>query len=126
MFTATRHRRDADKAQRRAAANRRIGHEMAWWYFWGPKLAGLTAMLAVGAAGWWLWTRVDHDLIAGYGGGAGLVLLGVYLVWWLREHSTYGSPNRYRRYTGTSAMHFLGLAGALLTAGAITLWASGV
>jgi hypothetical protein len=122
MFTSTRTRREADKAQRRAAANRRIGHELAWWYYWQPKLtvAALLTAAAVGAR--WVWLNVEHDLIAGVGGGVGLVLLAAYLTWWLRQRSPYGGGGRYTR---TSAMHFVGLAGALLIAAAITMWATG-
>lgn len=124
MFTATRSRRERDREQRRAAANRRIGHELAWAYFWGPKVAAFTLLAALAVGARWLWTHVDHERIAGVGGGIGLVLLLAYLAWWLREHSPYGSPSRYRRYAKTSAMHFVGLAGALLVAGAVVVWSN--
>jgi hypothetical protein len=122
MFTATRARRERDRDQRRAAANRRIGHELAWWYFWRPYITGGLLLLVAGVGVRWLWTNVDHATIAGVAGGVGVALLAAYLVWWLRQRSPYANP---RRYTRTSAMHFVGLAGVCLAGGSMVMWAVG-
>lgn len=126
MFTPTRTRRDVRRDRRQAAADRRIGHELAWWYFWQPKLTVAAVLVSVVVGARWVWLNVNHDLMAGVGGAAGLVLVATYLTWWLREHSAYGSPSRYRRNTRTSVMHLVGFGGALLVAAAVSMWATGV
>lgn len=123
MSARTRSRRELDKQQRRAAANRRIGHDMAYAYFWGPTLGIVVAVAAVGAAGWYVWTRVDHGTIAGVAGAAGVVLVAAWAVW---ESVTGGRQARMMRAaTGrarSKAMPLVGLAGVLLLVGGIVMW----
>jgi polyferredoxin len=73
--TSRRERRDLDRQQRRAAANRRIGHEMAWWYYWETPIKTVTTAAVLGVGGWLLWTRVDHRHIAAAVAAVGAVVL---------------------------------------------------
>lgn len=126
MFAGTRSRRDLDRTQRRAAANRRIGHEMAWFYFWERpiKFAVLGGLLFVG--GRLLWTRVDHGTIAGVSGGVGLILVLAYGAWLASTSSAYARSIRAARGGSRgNAMHFVALAGALLIAAAFVIWSQG-
>lgn len=126
MFAGTRSRRELDRTQRRAAANRRIGHDMAYWYAVETPVKVVVWALVLGAGGWFLWTRVDHAKIAGVTGAVGLALLLGYLAWWASVSSSYARTMRLAQgKTRPFAMHFIGAAGALLVAGAITMWATG-
>jgi hypothetical protein len=123
MFAGTRSRRDLDRTQRRAAANRRIGHEMAWLYFWARPLGIMAVLIALTAGGWFLWTRVDHADIAAAAGSLGIALLMAYGAWLMATGSAYQRSIRAARGARRgSAMHLLGFAGALLVAAAIALW----
>ena len=123
MFTGTRDRKQRDRDQRRAAANRRIGHELAWAYYWESELKFAVLVVALGAAGWFLWTRVDHHLIAGVAGGLGVLLFAAWLVWFARSRSLYVRSMRVANGgTATTAWWLTGAAGLVLIAAAVVLW----
>lgn len=123
MSARTRTRREADAQQRRFAANRRIGHDMAYVYFWAPVVKTVAVLVAAAAAGWYVWTRVDRDLTAGVAGAVGVILVALWIVW---ATVTGGRRARMMRAaTGrprSKTMPLLGLAGLLLLAGAVTMW----
>lgn len=124
MFAGVRTRRELDKQQRRAAANREIGKQLAWTYFWGPKLTTAAVLMAVAYGCWFLWTRVDHERIAAVVGALGVTMLVAFGVWLL----TAGSPHArvMRRARGETdrqiVMPLVGTAGALFLAAAVALW----
>ncbi len=118
-----RDRRLLDEQQQRAAANKRIGHELAWWIIFGAPAVRWALMLGLPvAAGWWVWTHVDHRHIALALGGLGIVLLVAYAGWIMRNglHARMMAVARGREIN-RAMWHLIGGAGALLFAGAIAL-----
>lgn len=106
------------RSRRQAAADRRIGHDMAYWYEIGPfavRVAGL-ALLAGAAA--WVWFNVDHTVIAFLAAAVGIALTLAYAA------STYAAASPQRRMlsraTGQRSRplwwHGVGAAGVLLLA----------
>lgn len=123
MIAGTRDRRQRDRDQRRAAANRRIGHEMAWAYFWAPKIGTLLALTAVAVGCRYLWTHVDHALIARAIGGVGIALTFGWALWLIRGRAPRVQTIRaIRSRTYAATWHLVGLAGVVLVAASWVLW----
>lgn len=79
-----RDRQRRDRELRRAAANRRIGHDHAYLIVAGPYLGRLLAavVLAVGLAV--MWIKVDHHRIALVAGALGILAILIWTAWFLR------------------------------------------
>jgi hypothetical protein len=77
----SRDRRQRDRDQQRAAANRRIGHDHAYLIVGGPPLAKLLAVAIVVVGAWWAWTHVDHHRISLVLAVLGTLCVVVYAVW---------------------------------------------
>ncbi len=120
-----RDRRSLDRQQRRAAANERIGHEMAWWFYFEPiTLPGICVVLAA-AAGWWTWTHVNHRHIAAALAGLGVLLLVGYAGWIARNgvHRRMMAVARGREIN-RGMWHLIGAAGVALVAAGLALMRS--
>jgi hypothetical protein len=106
------------KRRREAAADRRIGHDLAYWYEFAPLLARGACLALLAAGGAWVWFNVDHRLIALISAAFGIVGVGLYVASTIAATSpnarmmarATGRPTRPRWW------HGVGLAGALLLA----------
>lgn len=122
MFVSS-DRRRRDREIRRAAANRRIGHDHAYLIVMGPFLHRVGALLLIAAGALAAWHFVDRELLAGVTGGAGALILIAYLARALKGSTTQarlmsiaqGTAHRGRYW------HVAGAAGALLVAAAIAM-----
>lgn len=93
--------REIDRDQRRAAANRRIGHDMAYWYAYGPPVAKVAGLLALAGGCWWVWENVDHRHLST---GFGVTGVGLLLAFGASTLGASGSQARIRaRATGQTA-----------------------
>jgi hypothetical protein len=123
MSTASRARRKRDKDIQRAAANRRIGHDLAYEIMFGPALIKAGFVLLLAAAAVWVWFNVDHTRLAGVVGGAGVLVLVVYGAWVLRGTSV--QARQMARASGVTERrrywHMTGAAGVLLVVAAVAL-----
>lgn len=121
---ARRDRRQRDRDQRRAAANRRIGHDMAYVYevarFVGPVLT----MAAIAAGVWWVWTHVEHGRIAAWLAAAGALACVGGFGWMLFTGSTRARMMRlaHGRTTATLPAGLTAVAGVLLLIAAVIVW----
>jgi hypothetical protein len=115
-------RRRRDREQQRAAANRRIGHDMAYWIVAAPMICWGIAALAVAVAVLWAWTYVPHENIARYLLGAALILCGV----WAARNLISDTPSARvaARASGVTrnGWHPVGVAGLVLLAAAFVVW----
>lgn len=118
-------RRQIDREQRRAAANEKMGRELAWWILFGwPTIKTAVPPLATIAVGWWLWTNVDHDILTAVAGGTGSVAVLAYGLSWLwatgpsaRMRSRVMGQRRHAAWHVTGAVGVVLLVGAYLLAG---------
>jgi hypothetical protein len=120
---ARRDDRGTRRARRLAAADRRIGHDLAYWYMARPYVIAGAALVVVAVAVGWVWTSVDHSTIALVLGSVGVVLFGAY-AWWLRATSS-AHARIMSRATGTpirgALWHPVGAAGVCLIAAAVLI-----
>ena len=120
MSAGARDRRQRDRDQRRAAANRRIGNDLAWFYYWETPIKVLASGALLAAAAWFLWTRVNHHTIAAWILGIGLALVVA--------SSGMGVIQRKRARLGFSqpfhgfALVLAGFAGVLLFVAGSMMW----
>jgi hypothetical protein len=121
--TARRDDRASRKARRQAAADRRIGHDMAYVYETTRILGPVVAVLALAAGLLLLWTRVDHTAIAKVTGAAGVLLTSAYAFWWVRTGSTYARTMALATGRPRSPYwHAVGGAGILLMVASYLIW----
>lgn len=120
-----RDRRQRDRDQQRAAANRRIGHDYAYAIVGGPFVAKVVGLLALAAGLWWTWLHVDHRRISLVIFALGLLCVLVYAGWFIRAGSNHA--RMMQRATGQIPSspwlwHLLALAGVLLMAAAYLIY----
>lgn len=120
-----RDQRQLDRSQRRAAANRRIGHDMAYYYEGARLLGPVLAVVALAVVAWWVWTHVDHVLIAEVVGGLGAAMVFVYCA--VAYRLTRLATRMNAMASGSdghihTAWHAIGGAGVLLAAAGILIW----
>lgn len=119
-----RDRRDLDYAQRRAAANKRIGHDLAYTIYWWELLRWPLAAGVVVAALWWVWTHVAHGTIA-----AVLAVLGLGAVstsGWFLSRGGFSTQQRvtaiaHGREINRSMWWMVAAGGVLLLAAAVAV-----
>jgi hypothetical protein len=117
-------RKHRDREQRRAAANRRIGHDLAYWYEFSDKAPYIVAPIIITAGAAWAWHTLDHTDIARY-----LLIAGVALiVGWAARNLLSASPSARiaDRADGVTrnGWHPVGIAGLMLVAAAYFVWRS--
>lgn len=119
MYAQRRDRRQRDRDQRRAAANRRIGHDMAYWYE-GARIGGpVVTLLAVAGGVAWVWFNVDHRRISLVLFGLGVFCAVVYAAWFAMSGNTHARMMRAARgQTHMLSMwwHCIALAAVMLVA----------
>jgi hypothetical protein len=116
-------RRERDKAQRREAANHKIGHDRAYWIIYGPAYAKLVLAGAAGLGVWWVWHYVGHAWIALVNLSFGTLLLMIWAAVMVRTGSV--TATQMRLATGgrrSPAWHMLAAAGILFLAAAYAVW----
>jgi hypothetical protein len=110
--------REIRRQRRLAAADRRIGHDMAYWYEFGPLIVKGIALVVPTAAAAWVWFNVDHRVIGLVAGTTGLAMLFAYIASTIA--STGPNARMMSRATGRRARpvwwHGVGAAGVLLVA----------
>lgn len=121
--TARRDDRASRRARRQAAADRRIGHDMAYVYEWTRIGTPVLAVVAVLVGLFLLWTGVDHAAIAKVSGAAGVLLTAAYAFWWTRTGSTYARTMALATGRPRSPYwHAVGAAGILLLIASYLIW----
>ncbi len=125
MFASTERRR-RDRELQRAAANRRVGHDHAYLILFGPAISWGLVLLAVVVAGIVAWHKVPHATIAGWLGGAGILILAGYAAWVVATGTVRARMSRMAKgQAGSSAPHLTAAAGALMLAAAVLIWSQG-
>lgn len=128
MFAGSTQRRrtqDMRRQRRQAAADRRIGHDMAYWYEAGRTAKTVLPVVLVVAGAWWVWVNVDRARLAGIIGGVGILVLVVYLFWAVRQSTSnarllaIANGTRHRaKYWHLAALG----AGILILAAVLMVW----
>lgn len=117
-------RRRRDKDQRRAAANRRIGHARAYWYeAWDTALAVGPYLLAAGLCAW-AWVKLPHEHIVRFLVVAGVVLVVAWAARNLVGETPAARINARASRKTRNRWHPAGLAGAALLIAAYLIWRS--
>jgi hypothetical protein len=112
--------RQRDREQRLRAANRRIGHDLAYVVVFGPPLVKAALLGAVVYGAWWVWTHVDHARISLAIGMFGVLCLIGYGAWIVQRGSVH--HRLMARATGHRHSHWwhaLPAAGVLLVFAAV-------
>jgi hypothetical protein len=117
MYAQNRARRQLDRTQRRAAANRRLGHDHAYLIVVWPVVSKLLAVGALVAGLWWCWFNVDHHRISVVLAGLATICALVYAVWFARAGNTHARMMRAAQgqiMTLSMYWHLVAVAAVLL------------
>lgn len=117
-------RRRRDKDQRRAARNRRIGHETAYIAEAWERAPSVIIPIAIAAGVAWAWLNMDHADIVRILSGAGS---GLCLTWLGRNVAARSSAAQaVDRAAGVTRnlWHPIGIAGVVLLTAAFLVWRS--
>jgi len=119
---ARRAQRQISEERRRAAADREIGRQLAWFYYWEPTVKRTVPAVLLAAACWWVWVHVSHATIALVLTSIGVLALVAYGVWLARNgaHARVMAVARGQQIN-RSVWHLVAAGGALLIAGGIAL-----
>jgi hypothetical protein len=126
MYAAGRRdRRQRDRDQQRAAANRRIGHDYAYTILLGPHIARMIGVVVLAGGGWWVWTHVDHRRISLVVAALGMVCALAYAVWFARAgnaHSRMMKRAQGEILTAPIWWHLVAVAAVLLFAASYLIY----
>jgi hypothetical protein len=126
MYAAGRRdRRQLDRVQRRAAANRRLGHDHAYLIVASPYLARMFAVLALAGGAAWAWFNVDHHRISLVVAGLGMVCALAYTVWFARAGNAHARMMKRAQgeiLTAPIWWHLVAVSSVLLFAAAYLIY----
>jgi hypothetical protein len=110
--------REIRRQRRQAAADRRIGHDMAYWYEFGPFLARAVGLALLAGACAWVWFNVDHRTIGFVAAAVGIVFTLAYAASTIAATSPQNKmmASATGRRTRPMWWHGVGAAGVLLLA----------
>ena len=94
MYAQRRDRNQLDRTQRRAAANRRIGHDHAYLIVVWPVVSKVLAAAVLAAGLWWTWLNVDHHRISVVLYALATLCALVYAVWFARAGNAHARMMR--------------------------------
>lgn len=117
-------RRKRDREQQRWAANKRVGHDLAYWILYGGQMLAAVGLALLAFAAVWVWVSVDRILIAETLGAVGILILAVYAAWWARRATPQSRVLARAAGMANNALvwHLVGAAGLLLVVAGVLLW----
>lgn len=117
-------RKQRSRERREAAADRRIGHDLAYWMWLGPYIWPMIGMALVAGAVAWAWLNVPHESIARVLTFAGAALVVAWTARWMSGSTASARINERASGVVRNRWHPVGVAGLVLLTAAFAVWRS--